>query len=103
MLRRSLDDETENVVVRVRIPPSRTRREDGLVRRCDRDQLARRPRFHRIVKCFPDELAIAAVVEEPAGVVEQLTHRDPLATRHDSGEPTLDVVRERELPLFDEL
>src|SRR5437868_8539135 len=103
MPRRRLDDQPQHVVVRVRVAPTRPRSEVRLVSCRDGDDLARRPVSQGIAKGCSDELAVAPEVEETAGVVEQVAHRDPLSVRDDTGKPTLDRVVESELPLADEL
>src|SRR3954447_20844394 len=103
MPRRSLDDQAEDVVVRVRVRPARAGCEDRPVRYGDRDDLARAPVSEGIAVGGLDEVGVAAVVEEPTPVAEELADGDLLPVRHDPGQPARNRVVEREPALCDEL
>ena len=73
------------------------------MRKGDRDELARRPHPSRVAEHGLDEGPVVGVVEEAARVVEQLTQRDRVAVRNETGQVALDRIVDVQLPLGLEL
>src|SRR3989449_4942707 len=73
------------------------------MRRPDLDQFLRRPLAQCVTYQPPEHILILNIVEESAGMVEQLTDSDVPSIGHQPREPALHGVIERELAFLDEL
>src|SRR3954466_14433685 len=72
--------------------PARAGGEGGRVRGGDGDDLVRSPCSEGIANFLGDEVAVTAVVEQSAGVVEELADGDPAAVGDEAGQPERSMV-----------
>ena len=103
---RLLEDQAEQVVVRVRVPEALTGGPGSRKRRRAVEQLAHRPPSPRVGEDFALEGRVV-VLADPARVVEQHAHRDPVRIRescdHARGQHGGKRIVEGDLALLDEL
>ena len=103
MTGRGLDDQPDQDVVGVGIRPAGAGRKQRWVRGRDRDQALRGPGFRGIGQQITQKAGVVGVVEDPAGVVEQLPYRNRGAVRDPTGQPPLDRVVQPQGALTDQL
>jgi hypothetical protein len=89
-----LDGEAEQDVVGVGVGEGGPRREQRRVRHRDADQLCRPPHQGGVGRHGWPEAGVVGVVEDPAGVLEQLAQGDGRAAWHQAGKPPCDAVAE---------